>query len=222
MPERAQEIGGDHRRHHACDRQAHQYRRHDGEAEALEELTGDAGHKADRQEHRDDRHGRRQHRQPDFVSGVDRCLIGRFAHPHVPHDILDLDDRVVDQHAGDQAQGQERHAIERKAKQIEEPEGGYRRQRDRQRGNDRRAPVAQEHEHHDHRQERALDHRIDRGFVLFLGIFGVVFEQLEMNLRVLLLELLERLFRFVEHGHVGIILRAREIETDHRLAVDRR
>ena len=62
------------------------------------------GISADRQEHGDDRHGRREHGQPDLVGGVDRRLIGRFAHAHVADDILDLDDRVVDQHARDQAQ----------------------------------------------------------------------------------------------------------------------
>ena len=56
---RAQEIGRDQRRDHARDEQAHQHRDDDGVAEALEELARDAGHQRDRQEHRDDRHGRR-------------------------------------------------------------------------------------------------------------------------------------------------------------------
>ncbi len=68
------------------------------------------GISADRQEHRDDREGGRDHRQTDFVGRVDRGLIGALAHAHVAHDVLDLDDRIVDQHAGDQAQRQQRHA----------------------------------------------------------------------------------------------------------------
>ena len=99
-----QEIGRDHRRDQARDGEADQHRDDDGEAEILEELAGDAGHQADRQEHRDDREGRRDHGQADLVGGVDRRLIGGLAHAHMADDILDLDDRIVDQHARDQAQ----------------------------------------------------------------------------------------------------------------------
>ena len=84
----------------------------DGEAERLEELAGDAGHQRDRQEHGDDRHGRCKHRQADLVGGIDRRLIARFAHAHVAHDILDLDDRVVDENARDQAHRQQRQEVE--------------------------------------------------------------------------------------------------------------
>ncbi len=93
---RLQEIGGDHRRDQAGDGQAHQHRDDHGEAEILEELAGDARHQADRQEHRDDREGGSDDGEADLVGGVDRRLIGAFAHPHMSHDILDLDDRVVD------------------------------------------------------------------------------------------------------------------------------
>ncbi len=110
---RAQEIGGDQRRDHARDEQAHQHRQDDGEAERLEILAGDAGHQRDREEHGDDRHGRRQHGEADLVGRVERGLIGRFAHAHVPDDVLDLDDRVVDQHAGDQAHRHRRHEVQR-------------------------------------------------------------------------------------------------------------
>src|SRR3546814_1569371 len=70
------------------------HRDDDGEAEILEELARHARHQPDRQEHRDDRHGGGEHRQADFVGRVDRGLIRAFAHAHVAHDVLDLDDRV--------------------------------------------------------------------------------------------------------------------------------
>ena len=159
---RAQEIGGDQRRDHARDEQAHQHRHDDGEAERLEILAGDAGHQRDREEHRDDRHGRRQHREADFVGGVERRLIGRLAHAHVADDVLDLDDRVVDQHAGDQAHGHRRHEVERDPEHAHEPEGGDRRQRDGQRGDQRRADVAEEEEDDENRQDRALDQPFHR------------------------------------------------------------
>ena len=39
-------------------------------------------------------------------------LIGALAHAHVPDDIFDLDDRVVDQHTRDQAHRQQRQAVQ--------------------------------------------------------------------------------------------------------------
>ena len=75
----------------------------DGQAELPEILTGDAAHEAHRREHRDDGHGDRNHGEADLVRGLQRRPIGGFAHVHVAHDVLDLDDGIVDQDAGDQA-----------------------------------------------------------------------------------------------------------------------
>ncbi len=105
---RRQEIGGDHRRDHARDRKADEHREYDGHAELDEELARHARHQRDGQEHRDDRHRRRDDREADFVGGIDRRLIGGLAHAHVPHDILDLDDRIVNQHPRDEAQREQR------------------------------------------------------------------------------------------------------------------
>ena len=212
MPLRLQEIGGDHRRDEARDGQTHQHRDHDGQAEVLEELPRQTRHQPDRQEHRDDRHGGGEHREADFVGSIDRSLVRRFPHPHVPHDIFDLDDRIVDQHAGHQAQGEQTDPVEREAHQIHEPERRDRRKRDRQRRNDGRAPVAQEDEHDDHREHRALDHRVDRRMILQLGIFDLVEDQLEMHLGVALLKRCELGLRTVEHADVGPALGALEVE----------
>jgi len=37
----------------------------------------------------------RDHGEADFVGSLQCRAIGRFAHPHVAHDILDLDDSIV-------------------------------------------------------------------------------------------------------------------------------
>ena len=47
--------------------------------------------------------GDRDDGEADLVGGLERGAIGRFAHPHVAHDVLDLDDGVVDQDAGRRA-----------------------------------------------------------------------------------------------------------------------
>ena len=165
-PLRLQEIGGEHRRDQSRDGEADQHRGDDGEAEMLEELAGDARHQADRQEHRDDRHGRGDHREADLVGGVDRRLIGALAHPHVADDILDLDDRVVDQHAGDQAQREQAEAVQREAHHVHEPEGRDRRERDCERRNEGGPPVAKEQEDDEDGEHRALDHRLHRRVIL--------------------------------------------------------
>ena len=220
MALRLEEIGGEHRRHEPGNGKAHQHRGDDGHAEILEELARYARHQADRQEHRDDRHRRRQHGQADLVGGVDRGLIGGFAHPHVAHDILDLDDRVIDQHARHQAEREQRHLVEVEPHQLHEPEGRDRRQRDGERGDDGRPPIAQEQEDDEHRQHGALDHRLDRAVILLLGVFDLVEDQLEMDLRIAFLERGELLFGLMEHRDVGRALRTLEIETEHLTAVE--
>ena len=54
-------------------------------------------------EHRDDRQADGDDREADFVGRLERRLVGRFAHPDVADDVLDLDDGVVDQNAGARA-----------------------------------------------------------------------------------------------------------------------
>src|SRR3546814_2604682 len=72
------------------------------------------------QEYRDDRHRCRQHGQADFVSRIDGGLIRRLSHAHVTHDILDLDNGIVHQNAGYQAERQQADTIERKIHQAHE------------------------------------------------------------------------------------------------------
>ena len=219
---RGQEIGRDHRRYHTRDGKAHQHREHHGHPELDEELARDAGHQRDGQEDRDDRHRRRHNREADFVGGVDRSLIGRLAHTHMSDDILDLDDRVVDQYPGDKAERQQRQAVERKAHQIHEPEGRNGRQRDRHRADHRGAPVAQEQEDDDDGEHRAFDHRGHRAAILFLRIFGAGEEDLELHLGVVLLDLRQLFHRLVMDADVRRALRLFDREGQHLTAVDLR
>ncbi len=45
-------------------------------------------------------------------------LIGGLAHAHVADDVLDLDDGIIDEHAGDQAERQQAEHVQREADQV--------------------------------------------------------------------------------------------------------
>ena len=214
LPLRFQEIGRQHRRDHTRDRKRHQHCDHHGETEVLEELSGNAGHGTDREEHGDDTEAGRDHRQADLVGCIDRRLIGGLAHAHVPNDVLDLDDRIIDQHAGNQRQRQQRKLVQVEAQQIHEPEGRDRGQRDGDRGNRGCTPVAQEEEHHDDCEDRAFDHRGHGAFVLVFGVFDRVEQRDELHPGVCRFDLGDLFQRLVEDGNVGSALGAAHREID--------
>jgi hypothetical protein len=63
-----------------------------------------------------------------------------LAHLHVAHDVLAHDDGVVDQQAHAQAHRHQRDHVDREAEQVHEQEGADQRDRQRQPGDDGRAP----------------------------------------------------------------------------------
>ena len=214
-----EEIGRDHRRDHPRDSQTHQHRSDDRQPEVLEKLAGNTGHQPDRQEHCDDRERGCNNRQPDLVGGVDRRLISGLAHAHVPHDILDFNDRIVDQHPRDQPERQQRQLVESEAHQVHEPERRDCRQRNGDGGNHRGAPIAQEEEHHDHRQHGAFDHRRHRAFVLALGVIDAGEQRAEVDPWGFLGQLVERFQCLVVDRHIGRAARTGDPEGHHFLAI---
>ena len=74
------------------------------------------------------------------------------------HDIFDLNDCVIDQHTCDQAKRKQRHGVQREPQKVEEPESWNGGQRNGNRRNNRRTPVAQEQEYHNDRKQCALNH----------------------------------------------------------------
>ena len=86
---------------------------------------------------------------------------------HVPHDVLEHDDRVVDDEADRERQRHQRQVVEAVAEQVHRGERADDRRGQRQARDDRRREVPQEqedHEHdeHDREQQRELDvvHRL--------------------------------------------------------------
>ena len=142
-------------------------RERDRQRELLIEPAGRAGEERDGHEHGDE-HERRRHHRAEHLA---HRLAGRLERRapvlvYVPLDVLDDHDRIVDDDAGRERDAEESQGIDREAEQIDEGEGADERHRDRDGRDDRRAPVLQEEEHHEHdernRLEQRLEHLADR------------------------------------------------------------
>ncbi|MND83358.1 hypothetical protein D3C80_752170 [compost metagenome] len=81
-------------------------------------------------------------------------------------DVFDLDDRIIDQDAGHQRDGEQAEDVERKAEYVDGKECRDDRQRQCDSRNQRRAPIAQEEEHDDDRKCRPFEQGIDRRMII--------------------------------------------------------
>src|ERR1044072_7216872 len=89
-------IGGQQRRYESSAKQGKQHLHRDGNSELLEELAGNRSHETRVHEHWDDHQADGDDSQADLVGRFERSLVRRFAHADMPHDVFDLDDRVID------------------------------------------------------------------------------------------------------------------------------
>ncbi len=147
---------------HWCQREADDQRNHDRErhrqAEALHEPADDSAHETDGHEDGDERQRRGQHGEPDFLRGVDGGLELVFVlFFDEPIDVLEDDDRVVDDDAHRERERQHRHEVEREAHVPDEPERRDDRRRNGDGRDDGRAKVGQEEEYDQRRQDRSDD-----------------------------------------------------------------
>ena len=94
-----EDVGRHHRREHARDQQRRKHGKRRSPAELLEELAGHAAHEGRGQEHGDQREGGCDHRQADLVGRLHGRFKRRLAHAQVPHDVFDLHNGIVHQHA---------------------------------------------------------------------------------------------------------------------------
>ena len=215
-----EEIGGQHRRDEARGEQREEHLHRNRDAELLEELPGDPGHEARGREDRDDGQRDRDDGEADFVGGFKRGAIGRLAHPHVAHDVLDLDDGVVDENAGGQRDGEEADEVERESQNVHRPERREDRQRQRDRGDDGGPDVAQEQQHDDDGENGAFEQGRDRRLVIALGEFHRGVDQLEVDVGMGDLQRVDALLHGGGDHHVAGALRALDAERHHRLAVE--
>ena len=215
-----QEVGGQHRRDEARGQQREEHLHRYRDAELLEELPGDTGHETGGCEDRDDGQADRDHRQSDFVGGFQCGAIGRLAHPHVTHDVLDLDDGVVDQNTGRKRDGEKADEVQRESENVHRPECRENRQRQRDRGDDGGADVAQEQQHDDDGENGALEQSRDRGLVIALGKLDRGVDQLEVDIGIGNLERVDPLLHGRRDHHVAGALGTFDAERHHRLAIE--
>jgi len=143
----------EHRRQRERDEKRNQDRKDDGQCKLHEEPPDHPLHEGDRQKDRDDRKGGRHDRQADLRGGES----GGFARRHplldVTVDVLDDDDRVVDQQTDGQAQGQHRHVVEGEVERPDQRKGRDDRNGQRN-GADQGGPdVVEEDENRQNREE---------------------------------------------------------------------
>ncbi len=167
----AQRVGSQYRSDEPRDHERDEDGRRDSQAELLEVLAAHTAHETYRQKHRDDGGRRRHHRQADFVRRIDGRLKAALAHAHVPNDVFYFDDGVVHEYAGNQREPEQRDLIEGEAHPLHEDEGGYRRQRNGQRGDHRRAHIAQKKPYDGDRENRPFHEGAHRRVV---GAHGMV------------------------------------------------
>ncbi len=116
-----QEIGGEHRRDQPRREEREYHLRRHRQTELLEILPRDIADETDRREDRDDGQADRDHRQTYLIGGVERRLIGRFPHPHMADDVFDFDDRIVDENAGRERDGEKAHEVQAKSRACPSP-----------------------------------------------------------------------------------------------------
>ena len=89
-----------------------------------------------------------------------RRLHRRLPQLDVPLDVLDHDDRVVDDDADGEHQAEERQRVEREAEAEHDRERADQRHRHGHQRDDRRAPRLQEDHHHEHDEQDRLEQRV--------------------------------------------------------------
>jgi len=152
----AEQQRRERRRERECVEQRDGDRAGDAQGELLVELPGRARERRDgdedRQQHqraRDDRAGDLLHRRCRTGEGLHVLLVDES------RDVLDDDDRVVDDQPGRKRQTEQRERVDREAERLHQREGADQRHGDRDGWDQRGAPALQEQEHdRDHQDDR--------------------------------------------------------------------
>ena len=158
---RLEEHGAEGRAERQRDEAGDDRRCRDRHRELTEEQSGDAGKEGGWHEDGAERERNRDQRPADFVHRPMGCLRGRHAVAHVALDVFDDDDRVVDDDADRQYQGEQGQVVERYAQGREDRERPDQGDRDRDHRNDGRSPALQEDEYDAHHQKDRHENRFD-------------------------------------------------------------
>ena len=160
--------------HHRCEGQRHDHRHEDrhreGDGELAEQPPHDPAHEEDGDEDGHERDADREHREADLAGPQKRRR--HRAHPllAVAGNVLENNDRVVDDESRRDREGHEGEVVEAVAEDVHRRERAHQRHRHDNTGDERRPPVPQEQKHHaddePHREEERVlnvdDARPDR------------------------------------------------------------
>ena len=150
------------KRHEAGNDRRSRYR----DRELAEELARDAGNEGCGNEHGRQHNGNGDQGAADLVHRLVRGIARRQAALQISFDVLDDDDRIVDDNADRQHQTEQREIVERKSESRENGKRADQRNRNGDDRDHRSAPALQKKDHHQHDQDNGfpdrVDHRIDR------------------------------------------------------------
>ena len=152
--------GNRHQRQRQDKRRGHG--RNDRSRQRLIHAAFDAGHAEQRQEHDDDDQRRERDRPRDFDRGRERSLptlASSRGTAQPMQDVLDHDDRGIDQQADGDRQAAQRHRVQPDAERLQQQPGQRNRQRNRERHDQRGANVAEQHQNDEHDEHAAEHHR---------------------------------------------------------------
>ena len=125
-------------------RETHYQGEGDGEGQRAKKLAGHPLDVDDRPEDADRREGRRGDRPLDLLGATRRGFEDIHSFLTMPEDVLEHDDRIVDEHSDAQSETAQAHDVERHVREIQERERPHHRNRNGERDRDRIACVTQE------------------------------------------------------------------------------
>src|SRR4029077_4928446 len=114
----AKEFGAHHRRERERDEGRNKNSNGEGDREFTEETAYNVGHKKQRNEHSDERNGKRNDRKADLFGAFESGFERRFAFLDVTADIFDHDDGVVDDETCGDSKGHEGEVVEAEATKV--------------------------------------------------------------------------------------------------------
>ena len=216
---RCQHVGSHHGREHPRHHQRRKHRNGRRPAELLEETPDKARHEGRGQEHGNQREGCGNHRQTNLVGRLHGRLVRRLAHFQVSFDVLDLHDRIIDQHADHQRQRQQGNTVEREIEQMHAHEGWQHRHGQRHGCQEGGTPVSQEEPDHDDGQQGPLIEGVHRVVEALLRRRGQIQRLGQFQIRPILLQLLRQLAHALSHVHFTFATAAAHLEAHDLLAI---
>ena len=146
----AHEARAHHRRQGQRDEHGDEDRHRHGDAELAEQPADDPAHQEQRYEHGDEREADRHDRKADLTGALDRRLHRAQPILEMAVDVLEHDDRVVDDKANRDRQRHQRQIVEAVAQHVHDRESADKRQRHGDARDYCRPQAAQENEDNRH------------------------------------------------------------------------